>query len=402
LNKLNRRRLPARSVCAALYAASILILLASNMGHGWGFVDLAVYRYGAQGVLDGAHLYALRFPGALAFTYPPIAALLFLPLTFVRMAVLEPVVTAGSMVLLPVALGCALRLAPIRDWLSRDRAIRVALLASAAAIWLEPVWTTLRYGQIDVLVVALVLYDLSRPDGARWKGVGIGLATGLKLTPGIFTVYLLLTRRYRAAVVSLGVLAATVAAGFLALSGDSREYWSGAFGDPSRVGRIENAANQSLRGAYARLLHTLDVQPWWLCTATLVGVLGIALAVRAGRRGDEASGFSLCALGALLVSPISWSHHWVLAVPALLLFALGAWRLRSRARARARLAAAAIAVAVGCSHMICWVPVNHPPHSELHLDAAQLIFADAYVLLGLAALAVTTLKIRTSPAPRAS
>jgi alpha-1,2-mannosyltransferase len=387
---VNQRRLPARSVCAALYAASILILLASKMGHGWGFVDLAVYRYGAQGVLDGAHLYALRFPGALAFTYPPIAALLFLPLTFVRMAVLEPVVTAGSIVLLPVALGCALRLAPIRDWLSRDGAIRVALLASAVAIWLEPVWTTLRYGQIDLLVAALVLYDLSRPDGARWKGVGIGLATGLKLTPGIFTVYLLLTRRYRAAAVSLGVFAATVAVGFLALPGDSREYWNGAFGDPSRVGRIENAANQSLRGAYARLLHTLDVQPWWLCTATLVGVLGIALAVRAGRRGDEASGFSLCALGALLVSPISWSHHWVLAVPALLLFALGAWRLRSRAR----LAAAAIAVAVGCSHMIWWVPVNHPPHSELHLDAAQLIFADAYVLLGLAALALTALEIR--------
>jgi hypothetical protein len=86
-----------------MYAASIMILLASKMGHGWGFVDLAVYRYGAQGVLDGTHLYALRFPGALAFTYPPIAALLFLPLTFVRMAVLGPVVTAGSIVLLPVA-----------------------------------------------------------------------------------------------------------------------------------------------------------------------------------------------------------------------------------------------------------------------------------------------------------
>jgi alpha-1,2-mannosyltransferase len=389
-----REYLPGCGACAALYGASILILLASKMGHGWGFVDLAVYRYGAQGVLDGAHLYALRFPGALAFTYPPIAALLFLPLTLVRMAVLEPVLTAGSMVLLPVTLGCALRLAPIRDRVSRERAIRIALLASAAAVWLEPVWTTLRYGQIDVIVAALVLYDLSRPDSARWKGVGIGLATGLKLTPGIFAVYLLLTRRYRAAAVSGAVFAATVAVGFLALGKDSSEYWSGAFGDPSRVGRIENAANQSLRGAYARLLHTLDVQPWWLCTAALVGMLGMALAVRAGRRGDDASGFSLCALSALLVSPISWSHHWVMAVPALLLFALGARRLRSRAR----LAAAAIVAAVGWLHVIWWVPVNHPRHSELHLDAAQLVFSDAYVLIGLAALALTALKIRPSSA----
>jgi alpha-1,2-mannosyltransferase len=210
-------------------------------------------------------------------------------------------------------------------------------------------------------------------------------------------VYLLLTRRYRAATVSLGVFAATIAVGSLALPGDSREYWSGAFGDPSRVGRIENTANQSLRGAYARLLHTLDVQVWWLCTAALVGVFGIALAVRAGRRGDDASGFSLCALSALLVSPISWSHHWVLAIPALLLFALGAWRLGSRGR----LAAAAAALAVGYSHMIWWVPVNHPLHSELHLDATQLIFADAYVLLGLAALALAAVEIggaRTSAA----
>jgi len=374
----------------ALYAVSILLLLASRMGRGWGFVDLAVYHYGAQGVLAGAHLYALRFPGALAFTYPPIAALLFLPLTLVRMAVLKPVVTAGSVVLLPVTLGSALRLTPIRDWLSRDRAIRIALLASAIAIWLEPVWTTLRYGQIDLLVAALILYDLSRPDGARWKGVGIGLATGLKLTPGIFAVYLLLTRRYRAAAVSLGVFAATVAVGFLALPRDSREYWSGAFADPNRVGRIENAANQSLRGAYARLLHTLGVEPWWICTAALVGVLGIALAVHAGRRGDDALGFSLCALSALLVSPISWSHHWVMAIPALLLFALGAWRVGSRTR----LTAVAMAIALGCSHVIWWVPVNHPRHSELHLDAGQLVFADAYVLLGLAALVLAAAETR--------
>ena len=77
------------------------------------------------------------------------------------------------------------------------------MLASAAAIWLEPVWTTLRYGQIDLLIGALVLYDLSRPDSSRWKGAGIGLAMALKLTPAIFALYLLLSRRYRAAAVSV-------------------------------------------------------------------------------------------------------------------------------------------------------------------------------------------------------
>src|SRR6202035_1943322 len=134
----------------------------------------------------------------------PSAALLFTALTVPSMAVLRPLLTAGDLLLLPAMLGFALRLAPVSGWLSRGQALRVALLAAAVAIWLEPVWTTLRYSQIDVLIGALVLYDLSRPDGSRWKGAASGLAIGLKLTPVIFALYLLLSRRYRAAAVSAG------------------------------------------------------------------------------------------------------------------------------------------------------------------------------------------------------
>jgi len=133
----------------------------SPLGHHWPFVDLEVYRLGGHAILNGAHLYELLFPGALAFTYPPLSAMAF--------TLLAP--------------------------------LRLALLAAAGALWLEPMWSTLHYGQIDLLIAALVLYDLSRPDASRWKGAPIGLATGLKLTPAIFAVYLLLSRRYRAAAV---------------------------------------------------------------------------------------------------------------------------------------------------------------------------------------------------------
>ncbi len=379
------RRLPSLGLCAALYALSIAALLLGHLGHGWGFVDLAVYRYGGEAALDGAHLYALRFPGALAFTYPPIAALLFTALTVPALNVVEPLITAANLLALPAMLGFALRLRPVSSWLTKREAIRLALLASAAAIWLEPVWTTLRYGQIDLLIGALVLYDLSRPDSARQKGVAIGLASALKLTPALFALYLLLSGRRRAAAVAAAVFCATVALGFASIPGDSREYWGGAFIDSSRVGRIENAANQTLRGAFARVLHSTSVQTPWLLSAIAVGVAGMALAVAAGRRGDEAAGFSLCALTGLLASPISWSHHWALAVPALLLFALAAYRRASRAG----LAAAGAVAIVASSHVIWWVPVNRPLHSELHLDGSQLVFADAYVLVGLGALALT-------------
>jgi alpha-1,2-mannosyltransferase len=396
VRKVLAMRIPRPTACAALYAASLLALLESHLGHGWGFVDLAIYRKGAEATLHGAHLYALRFPGALAFTYPPIAALLFTTLAVPSIAVAELAITAASIVLIPAMLYFALRLEPAACRLPPQRALRLALLASAGAIWLEPVWTTLRYGQIDVLIATLVLYDLSRPDASRWKGAGIGLAAALKLTPAIFALYLLLTRRPRAACVSLAVFGTTVAVGFALLPGDSREYWGGAFIDSHRVGRIENAANQTLHGAYARVLHSLSVQGVWLGTAAVVAVAGMALAVAAGRSAggagrsaagrprDEAWGFSLCALTGLLVSPISWSHHWTLAVSALLLFALGAWRRRSRAG----LAAAGAVVFVAYSHMIWWVPVNRPAHSELHLDPLQLVYSDVYVLIGLCALAL--------------
>jgi alpha-1,2-mannosyltransferase len=382
------RWLPGRRTCLALYGVSILAFLASPLGQHWPFVDLTVYRYGGQAILDGSHLYALRFPGALAFTYPPLSALLFTPLTVLGMAALKPAVTASSFVLLAVVLRFALRLRPASSWLTGAQATRLALLAAAVALWLEPVWTTLRYGQIDLLIAALVLWDLSRAEESRWKGVGIGVAIALKLTPAIFTAYLLLTRRYRAAAKSLGVFAATVAAGFALVPGDSAEYWGGEFIDPGRVGRIENAANQALRGGYARLLHSVSVDPWWLLTAAIVGVVGMWLAARAGRRGDDAQGFSLCVLSGLLISPVSWSHHWVLAIPALLLFAIAAYRRRWIAG----LLFAGAAAVVGYSHMIWWVPVNHPRHSELRLDPLQLVFADAYVLLALLALVARTLR----------
>ena len=258
-------------------------------------------------------------------------------------------------------------------------------------MWLEPVWTTLRYGQVDLLIATLILYDLSRPDSSRWKGAGIGLATGLKLTPAIFALYLLASRSYRAARVALAVFAGTIVFGFVVIPGDSLEFWGGEFIDPQRVGRIENAANQTLRGAYARLLHSTSIEAWWLSTAAIVALVGLALAVHASRRGDEVRGFSLCAISGLLISPISWSHHWALAVPALLLFAVDAVRRRWLAG----IGAVTLAVLVGYSHVIWWVPVNHPRHSELHLDPVQLLFADAYVLLGLAALVAVAWRIST-------
>ena len=274
----------------------------------------------------------------------------------------------------------ALRLKPLAGQLTRDQAVRVALAFAAAAIWLEPMRTNLDYGQINAFLALAILADLALPDRTRAKGALIGVAAGIKLTPAIFAVYLLATRRYRAAATSAATFAATVALSYAAVPGDAAQYWRGSVLDPARVGRIQNVDNQSLLGALARTLHTIHGYPVWLPVALVTAAGGLTLAARAGRRCDEARGFALCAITGLLISPISWSHHWVLALPALLIAIVTA---RQNPKALAALAAAAVA---GWARVISRVPVSGAPLAELSYNAAQLLAANAYVLAGLAAL----------------
>jgi alpha-1,2-mannosyltransferase len=361
------------------------------------YFDLKVYRGAAERVVHGGSLYAAPIHDGMGFTYPPFAALLFAPLALASITVDALAVTAINLVLLVWLLRRAL-LIPIRR--SHDRArpqprgVRTWVLAAciaAGALWLEPISVTLGYGQINLLIAALVVGDLSRPDDARGKGVGIGLAAALKLTPFMFIPYLLLSGRRRAAAWATAVFAASVGLAYAALPGDAARFWTGRlFMDSSRVGGAADTANQSLRGLIARVdpsaLPGLDS---YVAIAS-IALLGLTLAVRASRRGDEAAGFSLTALTALLASPVSWTHHWTLAVPALLLLARRARQQRSRPLT---LATAALAC-LGYAYVPEWVgPMD--PHG-----AGSLLISDPYVLvacvalLGCAVLAAATARRR--------
>jgi alpha-1,2-mannosyltransferase len=308
----------------------------------------------------------------------------FAPLALLPLAVDEVLVTSFGIVAVFAVLALAPRL-PTADgeqaastppW--RPVLIPVAV---AAALWLEPVTATLGYGQINLLIALLIVGDLSRRDSARGKGALLGLAAGLKLTPLIFVPYLLFSRRRRPAIVALGTFASTVALGCAALPGDSRHFWGGGlFLDSRRVGGSSVPANQSLRGVILRLDPSLGSR-WVLAIAVLVGIVGVALAARASRRGDEAMGFSLCAVTGLLVSPVSWSHHWTLAVPALLLLGLRVYRNRSKI---GTIAVGAILL-LGYSYLpkLMGKPASA---SELALPAARTLASAPYVVIGLATL----------------
>jgi alpha-1,2-mannosyltransferase len=358
--KPSSRSLPRVSLAtlAGIYVVSAAVCCALAATGQAKFTDLHVYRLGGEAALHGAGLYQVSYAG-LPFTYPPFAAALFAVVAVLPWALAATLLTAATAVVFPALFYLALRLPPVSSWLDRGDAWRLVLLAAA------------------------VLYDLSLPDAARRKGIAIGLAAGLKLTPAIFVPYLLLTRRYRAAATAAAVFAVTVALGYAVLPGSSNYFWDATFINPSRISKIYNDENQSLLGAMSRTLRSASVPGPWLPAVIVVAVIGLALAARAQRRGDEGLGFSLCAVTGLLISPISWTHHWVLAVPALLLAALTLYRNRAGRPLAWRLGGGALAVLaiIGWARLARQIPV-----SSLHLSTRGLLDSEIYVLAGLIAL----------------
>ncbi len=339
------------------------------------FFDLRVYRGAARRIIDDTGLYRRPIIRRLGFTYPPAAALLLAPLALVPLAVDKIVISALNVAGLVWMLYSTLRLGGVAG--RRGVIWSLAALLAAGALWLEPVTTTLGYGQIDLLIVALILFDLSRSDGTPYQGVAIGIAAGIKLTPLLFIVYLLLAGRGRVALTAIAAFALTIIVSFASAGQDAGRYWGGLILDSSRVGGAGDAANQSLRGALARLTDTPHPGVGTELIVVLVALAGLALAVSAARRGQTALGFGLCAVTTLLASPVSWTHHWTLAVPALVLLAIAAHRDRSMPLAIAALTAAAVGYA--------YIPERFMGRHQLVIGLGSIL-VDPYVLLGAAVL----------------
>ncbi|MGW5127517.1 glycosyltransferase 87 family protein [Streptomyces sp. NPDC004069] len=331
--------------------------------------DAVVYQAEGAAVVHGRDLYGFTVTqGRLPATYPPFAALLFVPVVWLPAAALKAAFFAGNALLLAWLVHLSARLAGHRAGLP------LLCAATALAVWLEPVFQTFVYGQINLAIVCLVLWDLTRPPGARGKGVLIGVATGIKLTPGLFIVYLLLRGRRREAAAAVAAFAGTVAVGALVLPAAGVDYWTRRLFETHRVGKPWIIANQSLQGLVARLLGEPSPGLAWLLPAVAVAACGLWLA---GRMRQERWGVLLTGLTALLVSPISWSHHWVWCVPLIaVLLAEGrrAW---------------AAATAVLFTARTLWMVPNKG--QELHLSWWQQPPASPYPLLGLTVIAAVAL-----------
>jgi alpha-1,2-mannosyltransferase len=391
-------RVPRVAVAAVLCTASLALLLSvfqAFFRYPWSMLDLRIYLWGG-GLVRHAHdpyLFTYLHTG-LHFTYPPIAAGLFAGFALISVPTAKVLITAASVASLVGVL-----------WLTwgklgygrSARRVSATLLAAAVALWLEPVRQTLSFGQVNLILMLIIVADLCQPDSRWWKGIGVGLAAGIKLTPLIFIPYLVLTRRYRAAAVAAGTFALTIAVSLVLTPAAAEDYWlDGLFLNTSRLDNIRQISNQSLNGALFRLLgSTAAEQPYRLLAEVAVAITGLLLAAWVSRRGQEMAGILICALTGLLVSPVSWSHHWVWVAPALVVLAdrvtSPGWRQAGRSRRlRSWLGITVVAALLAVFSGVLWLL---PPRAILGygMTAPQQLLGDLYVLtglLGLGAIAV--------------
>jgi alpha-1,2-mannosyltransferase len=422
----------------AVVASWVVYAVISGKNGALDEVDLTVYRDGGLIVrhvrpyfdphaADPLYDWGGYSSLALKFTYTPFAAVAFALISFLPWTPLW----VASVVVNIAALVAALWFTfGGLGYASRRVRLGATLVAAAVTFWLQPVVRTIYLGQVNLILMAAIMWDLCQPDNSKgrvrwWKGLATGVAAGIKLTPLIFVPYLLLTRKFRQAAATVAGFLATIGVGFVILPNDSSKWWLHGLimSDGSRTGFIGWAGNQSLRAIVTRFSGSVAAgQAPWIAVSAVALVLGMAAAVLLDRAGYPVPALLATALTGLLISPISWDHHWVWVAPAVAVtghYAIRAWRAardgagRRRARWLAALAAIMIFIYAAWPDALwehernlgkfslgfLWAQKNTNPilfskygdqpwFVEYHWHGFQLLWGNAYILGGLFLLAV--------------
>ncbi|TFV56107.1 DUF2029 domain-containing protein [Mycobacterium sp. PS03-16] len=330
MRRLTTRRRHARwpvalSACAALCGVVVSGVLIKHTVTGYQ-LDLSVFRDAGAALLNGAPLYSADFPSTsgFRFIYPPFAAVVFIPLAWVPAPVTQVLWALLNLALVWWILRICL------DRLGLGRPGRLALLALGPALLLEPVRTTFGFGQINIVLMALVVADCLRAVPRRLQGVCLGLAAAIKLTPAGHALVLLARRDTAAVVKAAAVFAATIALGFLVRPVDSLWFWLREFFKVDRAGGHEFSRNQALTGVLTRSgLDGFVKDVIWLTLALVIAATAYWAARRFAHSGEPVLALGVVALAVLLASPFAVNHHWVyclLLVPLIIAGQYRSWR----------------------------------------------------------------------------
>ena len=290
----------------------------------WGIynllTDLHVYRWGGEYVSNSLPLYdgllhsldpSQSWRGPMPYTYTPFSAALFVVLANLSFQLMEAawlgLIAASTVVVCWTML----------SWLGyrRDnRLLWASIFFAATMVFTEPVRTTFWLGQINMVLLALLVLDAAAKG--RWRGTLTGIAAGIKLTPGFLWIHYLVTRQYRTMFMGVAAFIGTIIVGAIAAPRDSLHFWTGGLFEAERIGDIAAPSNQSASGVLAYYFFDGDTPRWvWLIVALVCAAVGLAVAYRVHFRGQPQLAFVISGMTGCVVSPFSWGHHWVWFVP---------------------------------------------------------------------------------------
>ena len=274
-------------------------------------IDLQVYVYGVKDMLASKDIFATTTPfWYLSFIYPPIAAILMIPLAFGPYVFWQVIWTGG---LVWAQQSVLKRCGAPRGW-------RLGLLGIAVLLAVEPIRTTLGYGQVNTLLMALVIADLlpDPPDQPRRipQGTLIGLAAAIKLTPALFVIFMFLIGKRRAAITAIISFAVFTGIGAILLFRETVVFFSGLSGGDTRTASPLYTGNQSLLGVFFRLGDpSRTTTLLGLAVAGVLAVLGCVVAASWWQSNEKVFAVAIVGLTTCLASPLSWTHHYVWILP---------------------------------------------------------------------------------------
>jgi alpha-1,2-mannosyltransferase len=376
------------------------------LGHAPYRIDADVYRLGGQAWLDGRPLYVdgatFRTRGGLElpFTYPPLAAIAFAPFALLALTAATAALTLTTLVLLTVSIVIVLTrldvwptsaIAPGPAW--RRRCWLATAMTVAASVYFEPIRSNFDFGQVNVVLMTLVVADCV-PRQTRWpRGILLSIAIALKLTPAVFLLYFVLRRDRRTLLTATASVTAATLVGFVLAWTDSWQYWTATVAHTDRIGTATLNTNQNIAGALARLGLSAGVRfVFWTALCFAVLAVTVWAARRALRAGEPVLALICVALFGLVVSPVSWSHHWVWALPAVLVTGALAYRQRQPVMA--------LVTVTGMALMV-WTPITLlPEHRESTASWWRQLAGGSYVWWALAVIVVAGALSTRPPASR--
>jgi alpha-1,2-mannosyltransferase len=368
----------AARTAGIVFGAYVVLLLCRELAASPYPLDLHIYLLGGSALLHDHPLYASSVQAeGFGFTYPPFAALLFAPLSGLGATTALVIMTVLSFAGLTALVAYSVHRLPTVNlaWWQ----LWGAVVVIPELLRCEPVRVTLTNGQINLVLAGVIAWDLLGTGHGRWRGVGIGIATGIKLMPGVFILYLLVTRQWRSAGLAAGAFLGTALLTLVVRPQDSGTFWRHKLLGSSSIGDTARSGNQSLYGAAQRLVgKSTTMTALWLVAAALVLVLGLWVAVGLARRGEDVLALAVVGITSCLVSPVAWTHHWVWCIPAVLALFI---RLRGPAvAAHAAVLCFMILFVIGCN--------KHPLDETFTSALGRATVENGYVIAGVVLLVV--------------